>query len=154
MDLMMCLSEVHCNWYSQGYFVCTDISITWITRPYISSFVLVLLATVLFVLWFTDSDFPFGILRLFLLRICFFYVRSWFMFKKGKIVIYCLWLRILHVATMKMFLPFVNNIIGKRLKIPQGSSEAANRKSGNAITNRKPTQGQTMIYRTQRIILY
>ena len=55
---------------------------------------------------------------------------------------------------MKMFLPFINNIIEKRLKIPQGSSEAANRKSGNAIANRQQTQGQTMIYRTLHIILY
>ena len=43
---------------------------------------------------------------------------------------------------MKMFLPFVNNIIEKRLKIPKGSPEAANRKTGNAIANRKQTQGQ------------
>ena len=44
-----------------------------------------------------------------------------------------------HVKTMKMFLPFVNNIIEKILKIPQGSSVAAKRKTDNAIANRKQT---------------
>ena len=81
---MMCLSEIHCNRYSQGYFVCTDIRITWITRPYIKPFVLVLLATVLSVLWFTDSDFPFGILRLFLLRIYFFMLDLDLCLRRGK----------------------------------------------------------------------